>query len=460
MTSNTLQPAAVELAQAEYMLLGGLVFDNRRIDAVADIISPDDFCEPFFGHMFGLIVSEYSQGRAANPITLRPLLLGHPNYEEMGGAAMLASMAVVESITIPPLETAAMIARLAKRRRLLAGLAESIGIGGDHGNTLEQVIDAADAAIVNASTGASSAVQLSASANIKALLDSFKEPTRGVKCGIIPSLDKLLGPIRPKQLVIVAARPGMGKTAAALSYALGAAQGGHGVMFVSLEMSGTELAGRMSADLCFTGRGGVALDDILADEPSHATKQAIATAMCVAEDLPLSIVDTGKLTIGRLNMMVRRTKRRMAAKGERLELVVVDYLQLLSSDERGRSSYETVSEISRGLKAMAKDHGVGIMALAQLSREVEKRTDKRPQLSDLRDSGQIEQDADAVVFLVRDEYYLRQDEPDQDSPKRAEWERILSECENKLEFICAKRRNGRTGNAIGNFFTRFQAVRG
>lgn len=457
---NVMSAITKQMIEAEYILLGGLIFDNRRIDAVADILSPEDFAEPFFGHMFGLIVSEYSQGRAANPVTLRPLLAGHPSYEELGGSEMLGAIAVVESIALPPLETAKMIARRAKRRRLLDGLGSSIGLADDESTTIEEIINAADAAIVNASSGAASAIQMSAAANIDALLKSFNEPTRGVKCAIIPSFDRLLGPIRPKQLVILAARPGMGKTAAALSYALGAAQNGHGVMFVSLEMSGTELAGRMAADLSFNGRTGMPLDDILADAPTSATKQQIANAMCMAEDMPLTIVDTGKLTIGRLNMMVRRTKRRMAAKGERLELVVVDYLQLLSSDEKGRSSYETVSEISRGLKAMAKDHGVGIMALAQLSREVEKRTDKRPQLSDLRDSGQIEQDADAVVFLVRDEYYLRQDEPDKDDPKRAKWESVLAECENKLEFICAKRRNGRTGNAIGNFFTRFQAVRG
>jgi replicative DNA helicase len=456
----TLPVEAREIVEAEYILLGGLIYDNRRIDAVADILSPEDFNEPFFGHMFGLVVSEYSQGRAANPITLRPLLIAHPDYQEMGGSDMLAGMAVSESLAIAPLDTAKMIARRAKRRRLMKGLSESIDLGTDENATFEEIIDAADYAIVSASQGAASAIELTGAACVHGLLKSYAEPKQGVKSGVIPSMDNLLGPIRAKQLVILAARPGMGKTAAALSYALGAARGGHGVMFVSLEMGGQELAARMAGDLSFNGRTGVPLDDILADDPTPATKRAVAEAMADLDDLPLSIVDTGKLTVGRLNMMVRRTQRHMAAKGEKLELVVVDYLQLLSTDDRSRSNYEAVSEISRGLKAMAKDNGVGILALAQLSREVEKRTDKRPQLSDLRDSGQIEQDADAVVFLIRDEYYLRQNEPDKFSPERAKWEAALDLCENKLDFICAKRRNGRTGSAQGNFYTRFQAVRG
>ncbi|ANC85447.1 replicative DNA helicase [Sphingomonas sp. NIC1] len=446
--------------EAEYALIGGLVYDNRRIDAVADILVPEDFADPFLAHTYGLIVSEHSQGRAANPVTLRPLLNGHSGYSTIGGDRFLAGLIVSESAATPTLETARLIARLAKRRRLVGGLTASADMAKDGEATVEQIIDAADSAIVEATYDAQSAVELTGAACVGKLMDSFGQPKKGVKSGTIPSIDSLLGPIRKKQLVIMAGRPGMGKTAAALSYALGAAQGGHGVLFVSLEMSGEELAGRMAGDLCFDGRGGVPLDDILADEPTQATIRAVGAAMGMLEDMPLRVIDTGKLTIGRLGMMVRRHARRMAAQGHELELVVVDYLQLLSPDTKGRSAYEAVSEISRGLKAIAKDVGVGIVALAQLSREVEKRADRRPQLSDLRDSGQIEQDADAVLFLVREEYYLRQNQPEEGTAERADWEMALAAVENQIEFICAKRRNGRTGSGKGQFFTRFQAVRG
>ena len=170
-------------------------------------------------------------------------------------------------------------------------------------------------------------------------------------------------------------------------------------------------------------------------------------------------MDVGSLNIGRLNMLVRRHARAMAAKGFSLDLVIVDYLQLLSPDHKGRSNYEAVSEVSRGLKALAKDNELAVFALAQLSRTVETRPDKRPQLSDLRDSGQIEQDADAVLFLLRKEYYLRQEEPDPLSPKRVDWENHLDAVKGQIEFILAKRRNGTTGTAIGQFHGAYQAVR-
>lgn len=138
---------------------------------------------------------------------------------------------------------------------------------------------------------------------------------------------------------------------------------------------------------------------------------------------------------------------------------MVDYLQLLRPDQRGRSKYEDISEVSQSLKATAKDHDVAILALAQLSREVEKRPDKRPQLADLRDSGQIEQDADGVLFLLRNEYYLRQSEPEMFSADRGKWEHAMSKVQGKIEFILAKQRNGTTGSATGTFYGAYQAVR-
>jgi len=140
--------------------------------------------------------------------------------------------------------------------------------------------------------------------------------------------------------------------------------------------------------------------------------------------------------------------------------VVVDYLQLLRTDDKKQSSYEVVSEISRRLKAMAKDQGVCVFALSQLSREVEKRPDKRPTLSDLRESGQIEQDADAVLFFYRHEYYLQKAEPAPNSPERYDWEQGMQSCAGLIDFICAKRRNGPEGTATGQFHGAYQAVRG
>jgi len=156
-------------------------------------------------------------------------------------------------------------------------------------------------------------------------------------------------------------------------------------------------------------------------------------------------------------MLVRQYQRRFAADGFSLDLVVVDYLQLLHPDSKSRSAYEAVSEVSRGLKALAKDNSVAVFALAQLSRSVESRDDKSPQLSDLRDSGQIEQDADAVLFFLRQEYYLSKEA---DENRDADWQALMEDEQGKIDFILAKRRNGVTGRAKGQFLGQYQAVRG
>lgn len=248
-------------------------------------------------------------------------------------------------------------------------------------------------------------------------------------------------------------------TAVALSYSIGAAMNGHGVLYVSLEMSSAELGARMAADLCFNGRDGVYFSDIINRRVKPADRERLKIAQGMASDLPLAVIDAGSLHVNRLGAIVRRQARRFAARGEKLSLVVVDYLQLLSAD-KGKGAYEAVSQISRALKALAKEQDIPVLALAQLSREVEKRTDRRPQLSDLRDSGQIEQDADTVMFLLRNEYYLRKEQPEMTSPDYMKWEQAMQDHAGKIEFICAKRRNGETGKALGAFHGAFQAVRG
>ncbi|NIJ18461.1 replicative DNA helicase [Sphingomonas naasensis] len=229
-------------------------------------------------------------------------------------------------------------------------------------------------------------------------------------------------------------------------------------MFASLEMRSEELGMRMVSDLACRGRGrwipfrsiveGTVTDDEF--ETMRAAEKAVSS-------WPLEIEDFASATLARLTLAIRRTKRRMAAKGQTLKAVVVDYLQLLHPDDPRMSAYESVSQISKGLKALAKDLEVCVIALAQLSRAVESREDKRPQLSDLRDSGQIEQDADAVLFLYREEYYLQKVKPkpgQEDAHDAAK-----SAAAGRLTLICAKRRNGATGDASCQFLAPYQAVR-
>ena len=445
--------------ECEGALIGALMVENRLIDQAADIVSPEDFSEPLFGRIYSLLLRERSLGKAANVITLQPFLRDDPAVIELGGPGFLANLTGSASLIGAP-DFARQIRDLAARRRLVDGLTNAVHLANDLGADAQDIIDAADAAIVDATIDRDTIHQVTGAQCIDELFASYEQSSMGTRCTVIPAIDELLGEMRPKQLVIGAGRPGMGKTAVALSYALGAAQGGHGTLFVSMEMSSTELAQRMAADLCFDGRGGVAFNAIRDNRLSHGDRLQMARVREMLADMPFHVIDAGHMTIGRLGMIVRRYKRRLAARGESLDLVVVDYLQLISPDRNMRSAYEAVSEVSRGLKAIAKDNDVAVFALAQLSRSVEQRADKRPILSDLRDSGQIEQDADAVLFLYRHEYYLKQSEPDQGTAEHASWQGMLDDCRGAIDFILAKRRNGITGTAQGRFHGAFQAVRG
>jgi replicative DNA helicase len=453
--ANDTNDALIDLA-LESDLLGLLLSDNSHVDRTADLLAAADFSEPLYQRIFETIVHFVSQGRAANPATLRGVFADDPAIVELGGPSFLMSLTANPAAWLTAPDAAKQLADLAQRRRMRDGLQEAARQCCDANIPASEIVTLADNAV---SARAQSTIrQATAAQCLGDLVDSFDVEPEGVLCQQIPALDELHGPMEPSQLVILAARPGMGKTALAISYGLGAAQAGHGVLFASLEMNSQQLAGRMAADLCFDGQS-IPYAPIRDRKLNDFQRRRVAEAASRAHSLPFSIIDTGSLTPGRLAMLARRHDRRMRAKGHKLELIVVDYLQLLRADSGTNKPYEAVSEVSRCLKALAKDMDVAILALAQLSREVERRPDKRPQLSDLRDSGQIEQDADSVIFLLREEYYLRKAEPDQMHPERIAWEQAMEQAKNRIEFILAKRRNGVEGCAIGSFHGAFQAVR-
>jgi replicative DNA helicase len=446
--------------ETEAALLGGLMSQNDAIDAVADTLAAEHFFEPVHGRIYSAIVKEASLGRPANPLTVKSYFHDDNAIAELGGISYLAKLTGTLSMAMPVRDCARQIKELAERRVLVERLTGALEIALNPSASNDTVLDAADEAVTSISGTTDGIAQMDAGQAFDRMIAAYVEPRHGVQCVRIESLDNLLGPIRPKQLIIGAGRPGMGKTAVALSYSIGAALNGHGVLFVSLEMSADELAARMASDMCFDGHSGVPFEAIRDGRLDQAAMRRVVNARDRIAEAPFRIIDAGSLSVGRLAMIVRRYKRRFAAQGRKLELVVIDYLQLLHPDTKGRSAYESVSEVSRSLKAIAKDYDVGVLALAQLSRAVEQRQDKQPILSDLRDSGQIEQDADAVLFLYRHEYYLRQAEPENDDEKHAIWEQQLEKCRGRLDLILAKRRNGRTGKAQAVFWTGNQAVRG
>ena len=453
---------AVKNVDSEATILGALMIENKLIDRVADRLSAEDFSEALFGRIYSAILREAALGRAANPVTLKPYLHDDPALVAIGGVGYLAQLTASNGAIVMLDTCVQQVVDMAKRRKLIDGLTQAAILAADMDATNEEVVSAADGALSSISDHGDGIVQVSAAKAFAEMLDAYDEPRYGVTSGgQIHSLDEALGPIRPHHLDILAGRPGMGKTSAALSYALGAAAAGHGVLFVSLEMNRLELMQRATSDVIFDGATGIPYEAIRDGSfTSDNAKRRVYEAARVFRDLPLHLVDASSLTIGRLNMIVRRYKRRMEAAGQKLELVMVDYLQLLRPDFRTDNMNLAVSEVSRGLKAIAKQYDVGVMALAQLNRSVESRPDKRPMLSDLRDSGQIEQDADAVVFLYRDEYYLRQGKPPETDAKFVDWQMALDKCAGQIDFIVAKRRNGPSGSATGRFFGAYQAVRG
>jgi replicative DNA helicase len=444
--ANDLDDPLADL-QLEQSLLGLLMADNSHVDRAADILTPTDFSDHEAQHIYETIVHLVSQGRPANPATMRGLV------ESPG---LLIALTANPMVWMTPADAAKQLAELGQRRRMRTGLTEAAQACEDLTASSHEAVTLADAAIAPKAQG--SIREASVARCLGDFIDGLDAEQHGVLCQSIPAFDELHGPMEPSQLIILAGRPGMGKTAAALSYALGAAQAGHGVLFVSLEMNAAQLSGRMFADLCFNGAE-IPYSAIRDRKLNDFQRRRLVDVQSKAQSLPLRIIDAGSMTPGRLGMIARRTDRRMRAKGQKLDLIVVDYLQLMRPDSGTNKPYEAVSEVSRCLKALAKDAGVPVLALAQLSREVEKRPDRRPQLADLRDSGQIEQDADSVVFLVRPEYYLRQNEPEPSSPDFLKWQGLLAEVQGKIEFILAKRRNGTTGTAFGAFHGAYQAVR-
>jgi replicative DNA helicase len=283
----------------------------------------------------------------------------------------------------------------------------------------------------------------------------------GMMCNTICDLNTITAGLQPGWLTILAGRPAMGKTAVATSAAIGYAKAGHGVGFISLEMDSLALGQRIAADMTHMMGNPVAYPAIREGRLIKLDLDHVLMARDAMAKLPLRMVDVSRMTLSRVAASVKRMKARMAAQGQKLEILFIDYLTLIDPDTPSKNRSVDVGTISRGLKALAKQEQISIIALAQLNRGVEAREDKRPNLSDLRDSGEIEQDADNVIFLYRDEYYLKLAQPDPDKADAyLKWQAQVEAAQGRIEFIAAKVRAGEARTCKGFFFGQNQAVRG
>ena len=466
--------------QAEQALLGALLANNRAYERVSDFLIPDHFVDAVHGRIFQAIARRVEAGQLADAVTLKAEFEHSGVLDEVGGTSYLAQLltAMVGIINAGEYGRAIYDAWL---RRQLIELGEQVvnhAFGADPELDGKQQIELAESELFKLATqgGSDGGFVSFEKALAEAILGAERAFQRsghvsGLSTGL-RDLDKKTGGMHPSDLMILAGRPGMGKTALATKMAFGAARAllaearqadpnavpKGSVAVFSLEMSAEQLATRLLAE-----EARVSGDRIRRGEISSRDFDRFVQVSRELASLPLHIDDTPAITLSALRTRCRRLKR---TKG--LNLVVVDYLQLMrpSAGTRPESRVLEISQITQGLKAIAKELAVPVLALSQLSRAVESREDKRPQLSDLRESGTIEQDADMVLFVYRDEYYLQQRVPKQiafeseDKFQSAleKWQRDMEQVHNKAEVLIEKQRHGPTGKVDLFFegeFTRF-----
>ena len=455
---------------AEAALLGALMIDNRLVEDIQLKLKPHHFFEPLHGRIYEAILKMTDSNRVANPVTLRPLFDADENIKEVGGAAYLAQLTGSGAAVIGARDFAGQIYDLALLRAL-------IGVGRD---LVEGALDTSEdvaplAQIERAETELYKvAEEGGAESKAKSFADATKEALEMAERALnsgghlsgfttgLESLNAKIGGLHKSDLIIIAGRPGMGKSSLGTNIAFAAAQrfirdvedgidaeksAGAPVALFSLEMSADQLATRILAE-----QSGISSENLRMGKISQQEFRQLARAAAELQNLPLYIDDTPGLTIAAVRTRARRLKRQ---KG--VGAIVVDYLQLLQGSGKGSSAdnrVQEISEISRGLKQLAKELNVPVIALSQLSRAVEQREDKRPQLSDLRESGSIEQDADIVLFIYREDYYLAAKQPDEDHPDFAAWQEEMGRAYGRAEVIVAKQRHGATGKVRLKFDSR------
>lgn len=392
------QPANLEAEQA---LLGTLLQRNSAFDKVSDYLKLDHFSDAANARLFEIISRTISLGQKADPVTLKAHAESDPMLQQAGGMKYLVGLVAAAPTTINAGEYGRIIHDLFLRREIITLSTQAAATAYDTSSPAPEQIEAIEERLFGLSSSESeSSIALFGMAVGEAIDQAdvaFKADgaLTGVTTGLV-DLDYMLGGLHPSDLIILAGRPSMGKSGLALTVAINAAKAGKTVAFFSLEMSAAQLANRAMSYFTHLDSHKVRNGRIGAADFGKLSAYAQS-----AGGLPLLIDDRAGVSVAQIRTACRRLARK------KLDLVVIDYLQLIGNGpDRSENRVQEISAITRGLKMLAKDLGVPVMALSQLSRQVESREDKRPQLSDLRESGTIEQDADVVLFVYRDEYYL------------------------------------------------------
>ena len=456
--------------EAEQQLLGAILTNNDIFDRVASIVGPEHFYDPVHARIFETAAARITKNNLASPVTLKAFLEDDDGLKELGGPAYLARLAGAAISAFAARDYAQMIYDLSVRRELItvghdiAAKAAKVDVASE---PKEQIVEAEQALYKLAEQGTSEGgfqsflKAVTEAVNVANTAYQRDGGLAGVPTALV-DLDEKLGGLHKSDLLILAGRPSMGKTSLATNIAYNVAKayrkgkmsdGSEGAIdggvvgFFSLEMSAEQLAGRILAEASEISSHKIRQGDMTEGEFRRFVDAAKQLESC-----PLFIDDTAAIPISQLAARARRLKRTHG-----LDLLIVDYLQLVRGTSDNR--VQEIGEISMGLKAIAKELNIPVIALSQLSRQVESREDKRPQLSDLRESGSIEQDADVEMFVYRGEYYVEREKPDDDNLEAiAAWQDKMASLHGKAEVIIGKQRHGPIGTVELSFtpeFTRF-----
>jgi len=458
------QPSNLEAEQA---LLGSVLINNDIIDEISTIVNANTFYDPAHIKIYEVIESLNNKGMIANPITLKNFFEKDDMLSEVGGTEYLVKLTRFSGSAKQSVDYAKVIHEMYLRRELVQIsnqlTSDTLNASYQEQNA-ENIIESTEKSLFDLAERGSFSQSflkfnqaLDQTIEMATLAMKSDQGIVGVPTGLT-DLDEKLGGLHKSDLVILAGRPGMGKTALATNIAYHAAQNlmsrqeKSSIAFFSLEMSSEQLSTRILSE-----QARIKSDDIRRGKVTESEINRYIETSRNIYNLPLYIDETPAITISTLSNRARRIKRLFG-----LSLIVVDYIQLMrapSSNNRGDNRVQEVSEITQGLKALAKELKVPVLALSQLSRAVESRDDKKPQLSDLRESGSIEQDADVVMFVYREAYYLENKQPKLGSIEHAEWQSKMNDVNGLADIILGKQRHGPTGTVKVEFegiYTKFK----
>ena len=456
------QPSNLEAEQA---LLGSILVNNDIIDEISTIVTSNVFYDPAHLKIYEVIESLNNKGMIANPITLKNFFEKDNMLNEVGGTEYLVKLTRFSGSAKQAIDYAKIIHEMYLRRELIQ-ISDQLSADTLNANTQEQdaenIIESTEKSLFDLAERGSFSQSflkfnqaLDQTIEMATLAMQNDQGIVGVPTGLT-DLDEKLGGLHKSDLVILAGRPSMGKTALATNIAYNAAQNllkkqeKSSIAFFSLEMSSEQLSTRILSE-----QAKIKSDDIRRGKVTEEEINRYIETSRNIYNLPLYIDETPAITIATLSNRARRIKRLFG-----LSLIVVDYIQLMrSSSKRMDNRVQEISEITQGLKALAKELSVPVLALSQLSRAVEQRDDKQPQLADLRESGSIEQDADVVMFVYREAYYLERKQPKLGSIEHAEWQSKMNDVNGLADIILGKQRHGPTGTIKVEFegiYTKFK----